>query len=203
MLWLLNIGEYLQDLTLRRTRRAIANLLQGNQDTAWVQLPDGSEVEVEIDSLIVGDLVIVHDQIAIPVDGDVVDGEAVVDQSAITGETLPVTVASGTRVHAGSVVVRGRIVVRANAVGNQTAIGRIIQRVEEAQRDRAPIQTVGESFSRRFVPASFLVSALSLIVTGDVRRAMTVLLVACPCAVGLATPTAISAAIGNGRGAAS
>ena len=198
VLWLLNIGEYLQDLTLRRTRRAIANLLQGNQDTAWVQLPDGSEVEVEIDSLIVGDLVIVHDQIAIPVDGDVVDGEAVVDQSAITGEPLPVTVASSTRVHAGSVVVRGRIVVRANAVGNQTAIGRIIQRVEEAQRDRAPIQTVGESFSRRFVPASFLVSALSLIVTGDVRRAMTVLLVACPCAVGLATPTAISAAIGNG-----
>ena len=198
VLWLLNIGEYLQDLTLRRTRRAIANLLQGNQDTAWVQLPDGSEVDVEIDSLVVGDLVIVHDQIAIPVDGEVVAGEAVVDQSAITGETLPVTVAAGTRVHAGSVVVRGRLVVRANAVGNQTAIGRIILRVEEAQRDRAPIQTVGESFSRRFVPASFLVSALSLILTGDVRRAMTVLLVACPCAVGLATPTAISAAIGNG-----
>ncbi|WP_173008553.1 cation-translocating P-type ATPase [Mycolicibacterium sp. P1-18] len=198
VLWLLNIGEYLQDLTLRRTRRAIANLLQGNQDTAWVQLPDGSEVEVEIDSLVVGDLVVVHDQIAIPVDGEVVDGEAVVDQSAITGETLPVTVAAGTRVHAGSVVVRGRVVVRASAVGDQTAIGRIILRVEEAQRDRAPIQTVGESFSRRFVPASFLVSALSLVVTGDVRRAMTVLLVACPCAVGLATPTAISAAIGNG-----
>src|SRR4029079_3824774 len=97
-----------------------------------------------------------------------------------------------------SVVVRGRIVVRANAVGNQTAIGRVIQRVEEAQRDRAPIQTVGESFSRRFVPASCLVSVLTVVFTGDVRRAMRVLWVACPCAVGLATPTAISAAIGNG-----
>ncbi|MDT5134881.1 MAG: manganese-transporting P-type ATPase, partial [Mycobacterium sp.] len=92
----------------------------------------------------------------------------------------------------------GRLVVRAEAVGGQTAIGRIIARVEEAQRDRAPIQTIGENFSRRFVPASFLLSALTLVATGDVRRAMTMLLVACPCAVGLATPTAISAAIGNG-----
>jgi cation-transporting P-type ATPase C len=96
------------------------------------------------------------------------------------------------------VVLRGRIVVRATAVGRATAIGRIITRVEEAQADRAPIQTVGENFSRRFVPASFALSALTLLLTRDVRRSMTMLLVACPCAVGLATPTAISAAIGNG-----
>ncbi|GLP73570.1 copper-translocating P-type ATPase [Mycobacterium antarcticum] len=198
VLWLLNIGEYLQDLTLRRTRRAITNLLQGNQDTAWIRLADGIEVEVAIATLAVGDEVIVHDQVAIPVDGEVVDGEAVVDQSAITGETLPVNIAVGARVHAGSVVIRGRLVIRANAVGSETTIGRIISRVEEAQLDRAPIQTIGENFSRRFVPASFLLSAITLVVTGDVRRAMTMLLVACPCAVGLATPTAISAAIGNG-----
>ena len=198
VLWLLNIGEYLQDLTLRRTRRAIANLLNGNQDTAWIRLADGSEIEVAINSLGVGDDVIVHDHVAIPVDGEVLDGEAIVDQSAITGETLPVSITPGMRVHAGSVVIRGSLVVRASAVGNETAIGRIITRVEEAQRDRAPIQTIGEDFSRRFVPASFLLSALTLIATRDVRRAMTMLLVACPCAVGLATPTAISAAIGNG-----
>jgi cation-transporting P-type ATPase C len=198
VLWLLNIGEYLQDLTLRRTRRAIVNLLQGNQDTAWLRLPDGSEIQIAIGSVAVGDDVVVHEQVAIPVDGDVVDGDAIVDQSAITGETLPVTVAVGVRVHAGSVVLRGRLVVRADAVGGETTIGRIITRVEQAQHDRAPIQTIGENFSRRFVPASFLVSGLTLLVTGDVRRAMTMLLVACPCAVGLATPTAISAAIGNG-----
>jgi cation-transporting P-type ATPase C len=102
------------------------------------------------------------------------------------------------QLHAGSVVLRGRVVVRAAAVGRDTAVGRIIARVEEAQADRAPIQTVGENFSRRFVPASFALSALTLLLTGDVRRSMTMLLVACPCAVGLATPTAISAAIGNG-----
>ncbi len=202
VLWLLNIGEYLQDLTLRRTRRAISELLRGSQDTAWIRLTDGpqagTEIQVPIDTVQIGDEVVVHDHIAIPVDGEVVDGEAVVDQSAITGETLPVSIVVGSRVHAGSVVVRGRLVVRAHAVGNQTAIGRIITRVEEAQHDRAPIQTVGENFSRRFVPTSFIVSAITLAITGDVRRAMTMLLIACPCAVGLATPTAISAAIGNG-----
>ncbi|MDT5224763.1 MAG: manganese-transporting P-type ATPase, partial [Mycobacterium sp.] len=202
VLWLLNIGEYLQDLTLRRTRRAISELLRGNQDTAWVRLsegPDaGTEVQIPIDTLQIGDEVVVHDHVAIPVDGEVVDGEAVVNQSAITGENLPVSVTTGIRVHAGSVVVRGRLVVRAQAVGSDTAIGRIIARVEEAQLDRAPIQTVGENFSRRFVPTSFIVSGLTLLLTGDVRRAMTMLLIACPCAVGLSTPTAISAAIGNG-----
>lgn len=198
VLWLLNIGEYLQDLTLRRTRRAISELLRGNQDTAWLRLDDGSEVQVPIDTVQIGDEVVVHDHVAIPVDGEVVDGEAVVNQSAITGENLPVSIVAGAHVHAGSVVVRGRLVVRASAVGDQTTVGRIIARVEEAQHDRAPIQTVGENFSRRFVPTSFIVSAITLAITGDVRRAMTMLLIACPCAVGLATPTAISAAIGNG-----
>jgi len=198
VLWLLNIGEYLQDLTLRRTRRAITRLLQGNQDTVWVRIADGTEVEIATAELRVGDEVVIHDQVALPVDGVVVDGEAIVDQSAITGENLPVAISADDRVFAGSVVVRGRLVVRAEAVGAETTIGRIISRVEEAHHHRAPIQTVGESFSRRFVPASFLLSALTLVVTRDVRRAMTMLLVACPCAVGLSTPTAISAAIGNG-----
>jgi manganese/zinc-transporting P-type ATPase C len=205
VLWLLNIGEYLQDLTLRRTRRAISELLRGSQDTAWIRLAGpsgglgaGAEIQVPIDTVQIGDEVVVHDHVAIPVDGEVVDGEAVVDQSAITGENLPASVTVGAHVHAGSVVVRGRLVVRADAVGKQTTIGRIITRVEEAQNDRAPIQTIGENFSRRFVPTSFIVSAITLAITGDVRRAMTMLLIACPCAVGLSTPTAISAAIGNG-----
>lgn len=198
VLWLLNIGEYLQDLTLRRTRRAIRDLLTGTQSDAWVRDADGTERLVDIDRLRVGDEVVVHQHVAVPVDGTVVDGEGVVDASAITGETLPVVVEPGTFVHAGTVLMRGRLVVRAEAVGRETAIGRVITRVEEAQSDRAPVQTVGDTFSRRFVPVSFVVSALTFAVTRDVRRAMTMLLVACPCAVGLATPTAISAAIGNG-----
>src|SRR5271154_4714781 len=202
VLWLLNIGEYLQDLTLRRTRRAISELLRGSQDTAWIRLTDGpqsgTEIQVPIDTVEIGDEVVIHDHVAIPVDGEVVDGEAVVNQSAITGENLPVSVTVGTQVHAGSVVVRGRLVVRAEAVGNQTTIGRLTPRVEGAHHARAPIQPVGETFPRRFVPTSFIVSAITLAITGDERPAMTMLLIACPCAVGLSTPTVISAAIGNG-----
>ena len=198
VLWLLNIGEYLQDLTLRRSRRAINELLTGARTRTWTRLADGTEIEVDIADVGLGDEVIVHEHVVLPVDGEVVDGDGVLDQAAITGEQLPVSVGPGAALHAGSVLLRGRIVVRATAVGSDTAIGRIIERVESAQGDRAPIQTVGENFSRRFVPASFLLSALTLIATRDVRRAMTMLLVACPCAVGLSTPTAISAAIGNG-----
>jgi cation-transporting P-type ATPase C len=198
VLWLLNIGEYLQDLTLRRSRRAVSELLAGAQTRTWRRLADGTEVEVDIADVEINDEVVVHEHVVLPVDGKVVDGDGIVDQSAVTGEQLPVTVDAGATLHAGSVLLRGRIVVRATAVGRDTAIGRIITRVEQAQIDQAPIQTVGETFSRRFVPASFALSALTLLVTRDVRRAMTMLLVACPCAVGLSTPTAITAAIGNG-----
>ncbi|MGQ0575218.1 MAG: heavy metal translocating P-type ATPase [Pseudonocardia sp.] len=197
VLWLLNIGEYLQDLTLRRSRRAISELLAGTQTRIWTRVGD-VETEVDVDGLGIGDEVVVHERVVLPVDGMVVDGDGVVDQAAITGEQLPVAVGPGTALPAGSVLLRGRLVVRATAVGTETAIGRIIARVEQAQHDRAPIQTVGENFSRRFVPTSFALAALTLVVTRDVRRAMTMLLVACPCAVGLSTPTAISAAIGNG-----
>ncbi|MGH4007949.1 MAG: heavy metal translocating P-type ATPase [Pseudonocardiaceae bacterium] len=197
VLWLLNIGEYLQDLTLRRSRRAISELLTGGQTRIWMRLA-GVEVEVDIDAVAIGDEVVVHEHVVLPVDGVVVEGDGVVDQAAITGETLPVAVGAGMDLPAGSVLLRGRIVVRACAVGCDTAIGRIITRVELAQSDRAPIQTVGENFSRRFVPTSFALAALTLLITRDVHRAMTMLLIACPCAVGLATPTAISAAIGNG-----
>jgi cation-transporting P-type ATPase C len=188
----------LADLTLRRSRRAISELLAGSAARAWLRLSDGTEVEVDIGHLGVGDEVVVHEQVVVPVDGVVVEGAGILDQAAITGEPLPVAVESGNPVPAGSVLLRGRLVVRASAVGQDTAIGRIIQRVELAQRDRAPIHTVGDAFARRFVPTSFALSALVLLATRDVRRAMTMLLVACPCAVGLATPTAISAAVGNG-----
>nr|WP_281376363.1 cation-translocating P-type ATPase [Actinomycetospora corticicola] len=207
VLWLLNIGEYLQDLTLRRSRRAISDLLTGARTTTWMRVapadPAGEAVEVEvpIDRVRVGDEIVVHEHVVLPVDGVVVEASelgCLVDQAAITGENLPVTAEVGDELHAGSVLLRGRLVVRATAVGSDTAVGRIIERVEAAQSDRAPIQTVGENFSRRFVPLSFALSAATLLVTRDVRRAMTMLLVACPCAVGLSTPTAISATIGNG-----
>jgi manganese/zinc-transporting P-type ATPase C len=204
VLWLLNIGEFLQALTLRRTRRAIEDLLTIGDDTVWLvtgSAGDGSggtEVEVALDRLQPGDVVAVHAPSRIPVDGVVLAGEAVVDQAAVTGESLPVVARPGTEVYAGTVLVSGELRARATLVGSETTVGRIVARVESAQADRAPIHTVATRFSRRFVPASFGLAGLTFLVTGDARRAMTMLLVACPCAAGLSTPTAISASIGNG-----
>lgn len=198
VLWLLNIGEFLQELTLRRTRRAIEDLLAVGDERTWLVLPDDVEIEVATDTLEVGDVVAVYAHHRLPVDGIVVSGDAVVDQAAITGEPIPVVAVPGSQVFAGTVVTDGTLRVRATRVGSDTVVGRIIERVEQAAADRAPVQTVAAEFSRRFVPASFAMAALVFVVTRDARRAMTMLLIACPCAAGLSTPTAISAAIGNG-----
>ncbi|TVL90434.1 cation-translocating P-type ATPase [Streptomyces sp. SAJ15] len=197
VLWLLNIGEFLQTLTLRRTRRAIEELLTIGEERVWL-VRDGVEVEVALADVEPGDDVAVYEHHRIPVDGHVLSGEALVDQAAVTGEALPVYARTGSHVYAGTILTSGSLVVRADSVGRDTTVGRIISRVEEAQTDRAPIQTVATRFTRRFVPVSFALAALTYGVTRDARRAMTMLLIACPCAAGLATPTAISAAIGNG-----
>ncbi|MEV5341496.1 heavy metal translocating P-type ATPase [Streptomyces sp. NPDC052676] len=197
VLWLLNIGEFLQTITLRRTRRAIEELLSVGEERVWL-VREGVEVEVALEDVTPGDVVAVYEHHKIPVDGTVLSGEALVDQAAITGEALPVYTRDGSEVYAGTLVTSGTLTVRATSVGGDTTVGRIISRVEEAQADRAPIQTVATRFTRRFVPVSLALAAGTYVLTRDARRAMTMLLVACPCAAGLATPTAISAAIGNG-----
>jgi cation-transporting P-type ATPase C len=197
VLWLLTLGEFLQTVTLRRTRRAIQELLSVGEDRVWL-LRDGVEVEVLLPEVAVGDVVVVYADHKVPVDGEVIDGEALVHQAAITGEALPVVARPGSPIYAGTIVTNGAVTVRALQVGADTVVGRIIRRVEQSQADRAPIQTVAARFTRRFVPASLATAALTFLVTRDARRAMTMLLIACPCAAGLSTPTAISAAIGNG-----
>ncbi|WP_344679527.1 cation-translocating P-type ATPase [Saccharopolyspora taberi] len=197
VLWLLNIGEFLQALTLRRTRRAIEELLTVGEERVWL-LCEGVEVEVPLEEVREQDVVVVHEHHKIPVDGVVVSGHALVDQAAVTGEALPAYIRPGSEVYAGTVITSGSLQVRATSVGPDTTVGRIIKRVEEAQADQAPVQTVATRFSRRFVPVSFALAGLTYLLTRDARRAMTMLLIACPCAAGLATPTAISAAIGNG-----
>jgi cation-transporting P-type ATPase C len=197
VLWLLNIGEFLQALTLRRTRRAIEELLAIGEERVWL-VRDGVELEVRLEQLSPGDVLAVYEHHKIPVDGEVVAGEALVHQAAVTGEALPVVVRPGSDVYAGTVVTDGSINVRATKVGRDTVVGRIIDRVEAAQADRAPIQTLATRFTGRFVPGSFIMAGLTYLLTRDARRAMTMLLIACPCAAGLSTPTAISAAIGNG-----
>jgi manganese/zinc-transporting P-type ATPase C len=196
VVWLLNLGELLQALTLRRTRRAIRDLLEADQQEAWI-------VEGEVETrrpaaeVRVGDLVAVYAGEKIPVDGTVETGEGTVSEAPITGESMPVERGPGGRVYAGTLLMAGKLRVRVEGVGADTAIGRLIRRVEQAQGLKPRIQTVGDRFAAKFVPASFILAGLVFLVTGNPVQALTMLLIACPCAAGLATPTAVSAAIGN------
>jgi cation-transporting P-type ATPase C len=197
VLWLLNLGDLLQAIVLRRTRRAIRDLLSVGDREVWVRMSESTEVRVPLEEVRPGDLVAVYTGEKVPVDGPMEAGQATVNEAPITGESMPVFRNPGDRVFAGTLVEAGWLHVRAEQVGDATAVGRLIRRVEEARELKAPIETIGATFSRRFVPASFLLAGLVFALTRDVRRSVTMLVVACPCAAGLATPTAISATIGN------
>ncbi|APR79070.1 Lead, cadmium, zinc and mercury transporting ATPase [Minicystis rosea] len=197
VLWLLNLGEYLQTLTLQRTERAIRELLDVPDEEVWV-VTEGQEQKRPLAEVRPGDFVVVYAGKRVPVDGVLAEGQGTINEAPITGESMPVMKTAGATVYAGTVLLSGSMRVQVERVGSDTAVGRLIRRVEEARELRAPIQTVGDEFSRRFVPASFVLAGTVLLLTGDAYRALTMLLIACPCAVGLATPTAVSAAIGNG-----
>ena len=195
VIWLLNMGEYLEMLTLGRTRAAIRNLLASDEDI-WVVVGD-VEVAMRPEQVGQGMIVLVRAGNKISVDGIVESGQGTINEAPITGESMPVVRQSGDRVYAGTVLLAGSIRIRATRVGSETVVGKLIERVELAHALRPQIQSLGDRFARKVVPGSFLAAALVLLVTRDPRRALTMLLVACPCAAGLATPTAVSASIGN------
>ncbi|HYC93758.1 MAG TPA: cation-translocating P-type ATPase [Thermoanaerobaculia bacterium] len=196
VVFLLNIGEFLQAKTILRTRKAIRELLAMDDQEAW--LVEG-EVETKrpASGIGVGDLVAVYAGEKIPVDGVIELGEGTINEAAITGESMPVERGLGGRVYAGTVLMAGKLRVRVERVGADTAIGRLITAVERAQKLKPRIQTVGERFAAKFVPFSFLLAGTVLLLTGNPVQALTMLLIACPCAAGLATPTAVSASVGN------
>lgn len=197
VVWLLNLGEYMQAITLQRTRQAIRNLLQIGDEEVWLVAGE-TQMRRPVAELVPGDRIALYAGERIPVDGKVEGGGGAVNEAPITGESMPVWKNPGDVVYAGTILVSGDLEVLVEKVGADTAVGRLIERVEQAQELRAPIQTFGDRFSQKFVPASFALSGIVFALTGDINRALTMLLVACPCASGLATPTAVSAAIGNG-----
>ena len=196
VVWLVNLSTLFQTITLDKSRKAIKEMLQGKDEMAWLEV-DGTEVSVPIDSLQKNDTIVVHIGEKVPIDGEVTSGEASVSQAVITGEAIPITKKQGDKVFAGSIVEQGTIKVLAEKVGKETSIARIIQLVDEASKVRAPIENIADRYSEKIVPLSFGLSALSYLITRDFKRSMTMLIVACPCAAGLATPTAISASMGN------
>jgi P-type Cu+ transporter len=197
------LGKWLEARAKRQTTDAIRALNALRPTTAHVRR-DGVELELPVAQVIVGDLVVIRPGERIPVDGDVIEGASHVDESLITGESLPVTKGAGDRVTGGAINGEGLLLVKATAVGAETTLARIIRLVESAQADKAPIQRIVDRVSAVFVPVVLGVALLTFLgwwgATGEVERALinavAVLVIACPCALGLATPTAIMAGTG-------
>ena len=204
------LGQLLELRAREATGGAIRALLDLAPKTARRLKPDGSDEEVSLGLVVAGDALRVRPGEAVPVDGTVTDGRSTIDESMVTGESMPVTKETGDTVIAGTINQTGAIAMRADKVGSDTMLARIVQMVADAQRSRAPIQRLADQVAGWFVPAVIAVAVLAFIVwatfgpeprfTYGFVAAVTVLIIACPCALGLATPMSIM--VGVGRGAA-
>lgn len=200
------LGRYLEARARGKASEAISKLLAMGAKEARL-LIDGEEQLVPVDRVQVGDLVRVRPGEKVPVDGEIVDGRAAVDESMLTGESVPVEKTVGDRVAGATVNVDGLLTVRAVAVGADTALAQIVRLVEQAQGGKAPVQRLADRVSGMFVPAVVGIAAatfagwtlLAANPVAGMTAAIAVLIIACPCALGLATPTAIM--VGTGRGA--
>jgi Cu+-exporting ATPase len=201
------LGQVLELRARERTGGAIRALLDLAPKTARVIRGDGEE-EVGLDQIVVGDRLRVRPGEKTPVDGVVIEGRSTLDESMVTGESMPVTRTVGDRVIGGTLNQTGALVVRAERVGADTMLARIVQMVADAQRSRAPIQRLADRVSGWFVPSVIVVALVALAVwwaigpapafTYGLIAAVSVLIIACPCALGLATPMSIMAGVGRG-----
>ncbi|WP_134391889.1 copper-translocating P-type ATPase CopA1, partial [Pseudomonas aeruginosa] len=200
---LILLGKYLESRAKRQTASAI-RALEALRPERAVRLRDGREEEVAIAELRLGDEVVVRPGERFPVDGEVLDGSSHADEALITGESLPVPKAPGDKVTGGAINGEGRLLLRTTALGGETVLAKIIRLVEDAQAAKAPIQKLVDKVSQVFVPVVILIALVTLgawLVAGvgleqALVNAVAVLVIACPCALGLATPTAIMAGTG-------
>ena len=213
---LIKTGKYLETRTRGKTSQAIKNLLSLTPDQALV-VRESEEISIPVSEVVLGDILIVNAGTKIPVDGVVINGQSSVDESMLTGESLPVGKSIGSDVIGGTLNKQGSFKFEATKIGKDTALAQIIKLVEEAQGSKAPIQRIADQVSAIFVPAVIAAALLTYLVwqffivttpvpgSSQFARAMlnavAVLLIACPCAMGLATPTAVM--VGTGRGAKS
>ena len=205
ILVLVSLGKTLEGHARAKTASAIGRLAAMMPTTATL-LREGQAVEVPLDEVAVGDLLIVRAGDVVPVDGVVVEGDGALDESAVTGESIPVEKHAGDTVRAVCTLTAGYLTVRAEHVGSDTSLAKIIALLEDAATTRAPMARLADRVSAIFVPTvigiSIATAAIWLIVSGDVMSAfdcaVSVLVISCPCALGLATPTAIMVATGRG-----
>ena len=205
---LILLGRLLEAKAKFSTSTAIKKLMGLQPKTVTKILADGSEEEVPIREVVVGDVLVVKPGEKIPVDGEVTEGSSFVDESMITGESIPVEKVKGQPVYAGTINEKGSFRFRADKVGGETVLANIIRMVQEAQGSKAPVQKLVDRIAGIFVPVVMGIAVITFIVwmliggdlafTHALLTSITVLVIACPCALGLATPTAIMVGIGKG-----
>ena len=207
ILSLVTVGKYLETRSKSKTGGAIEALIDLAPKTATVVAEDGTETTVDVDAILPGQVLRVRPGESIPVDGVVLEGASAVDESALTGESIPVEKTAGDTVNAATVNRTGSFTFRATRVGADTSLAKIIQLVEDANATKAPIARMADKVAGVFVPVVFVISAVTFVVwmalTGNINEALTsavaVLVISCPCALGLATP--VASMVGTGKGA--
>lgn len=195
--FLFMFGDYLESRTIEKTRSSIRALLDLAPDRARIRR-DGQELEVSPDEVNQGDTVIVKPGEKISVDGTIIEGNAYINQAAITGESLPANKTVEDTVFSGTIIESGYLLIRADKVGDDTTFARILQMVEEAQDKKAQTQKFLEKFSRYYTPGIIILAILLYAITRDLVLSLTLLVIACPGALVISTPVSIVAGIGNG-----
>lgn len=192
---IMTIGEMLEHITLEKSNTALKKLAELAPLKARI-IEGGTEREIAAELVKVGEKLLIKPGEKVPVDGVVIGGYGSVDQATITGESIPVSCHNGSSVFGGTIVTMGSIEIVATKVGPDTALGHIIKMVKEAQGSKAPSARIIDRWANWFVPLSLITAVLVYLVTGDIVRGVTILIVFCPCAMLLSTPTAVAAAIG-------
>lgn len=194
--FIMAIGEILEDMTTDRAKRGLKKLIS-LAPTQGRKITDGEEKMIPAESIRCGDILRILPGESMPVDGVIITGDTSVDQSIITGESLPVDKSVGDEVFCGTINRFGAIDIRATRVGEDSSLQKLIRMVKEAEKNKSPIARIADKCASWLVPAAMIIAIITGIITRDVVRAVTVLVVFCPCALVLATPTAIMAAIGQ------
>ena len=194
--WIMALGALLEDWTVERAKKGLRNLINLTPQTGR-RITDGKEEMISVDEIKIGDTLRILPGESVPVDGEIISGTSSLDQSIMTGESLPIDKEVGDEVFCGTMNMYGAIDIKATSLGENSSLQKLIDLVKAADEKQAPTQRIADKWATWLVPVALIIAIVAWLVTGDIERGVTVLVVFCPCALILATPTAIMAAIGQ------
>ncbi|WP_297825562.1 cation-translocating P-type ATPase [uncultured Methanobrevibacter sp.] len=194
--WIMALGALLEDWTVERAKKGLRNLINLTPQTGR-RIVDGKEEMISVDEIKIGDTLRILPGESVPVDGEIINGTSSLDQSIMTGESLPIDKEVGDEVFCGTMNMYGAIDIKATSLGENSSLQKLIDLVKAADEKQAPTQRIADKWATWLVPVALIIAIAAWLITGNIERGVTVLVVFCPCALILATPTAIMAAIGQ------